>query len=98
MYIKLMQQSDMTPEVVQRLKELIIQLNPSISAEKLSDLRIKGSGSDLFCAFDGNELMGTATLIRYSVLSGNKAWIEDVVVDQKYRRKGVAKALTNALI
>lgn len=98
MDIKLMQPTDITPQVEQRINELMSQLNPSIKTEGLVNLTADASGCDVFCAFEGKEIMGMATLAFYKVLSGNKAWIEDVVVDQKFRRKGVAKALTHALI
>ena len=98
MNIKLMKPSEISPQVEQRLGQLMNQLNPSIKTEGLVGLTTEASGCELFCAFEGNEIMGMASLIMYKVLSGNKAWIEDVVVDQKFRRRGVAKALTQALI
>ena len=98
MNIKLIKPSEISPQVEQRIGELMNQLNPTIKTEGFVSLTTEASGCELFCAFEGNDIIGMASLIMYNVLSGNKAWIEDVVVDQNFRRKGVATALTHALI
>lgn len=47
----------------------------------------------LFFAIDEGEIIGTLTLVFYQIPSGLKAWIEDVIVDENARGKGVATAL-----
>ena len=44
-------------------------------------------------AKENDDITGTLTLVFYWVPSGVKAWIEDVIVDDKARGKGVATAL-----
>ena len=39
--------------------------------------------------------MGCSALIVIKIPTGNKAWIEDVVVDQSARGKGIGRALMN---
>lgn len=50
----------------------------------------------LFVAVDGARPCGMLTLAWYDAPSGRKAWIEDVVVDAAYRRRGAGRALVGA--
>ena len=51
----------------------------------------------LFVACDDARPCGMLTLAWYDVPSGRKAWIEDVVVDAAYRRRGAGVAHAAAL-
>ena len=51
---------------------------------------IKSEDTFVFVAEDGGEILGTVTLALYRIPSGTKAWIEDVVVDESARGKGVS--------
>ena len=44
------------------------------------------------------QIVGTATLATFQSPTGIHGWIEDVVVDEDYRHKGIEKALTEACI
>lgn len=44
------------------------------------------------------EIIGTATLATFQSPTGVHGWIEDVVVDQGFRHKGIGKALTEACL
>ncbi|MFM8744529.1 MAG: N-acetyltransferase family protein, partial [Cytophagales bacterium] len=44
------------------------------------------------------EIVGIATMCNYRVISGNKGWIEDVVVDAAARGKGVGLKMVEKLI
>lgn len=51
-------------------------------------------GTRLFVALDNDKIVGTVLLAAPMVIFvGQKDWIEDVVVDQSYRRRGIATAL-----
>jgi ribosomal protein S18 acetylase RimI-like enzyme len=52
----------------------------------------------LFVAFDGGVAVGTLTLVVFSIPTGLRAWIEDVVVDEDARGLGVGEALTMAAV
>lgn len=54
---------------------------------------IQSPNNYLFLATNGNDVLGTLTLVFYNVPSGIKAWIEDVIVDDTARGQGVATAL-----
>jgi predicted GNAT family acetyltransferase len=43
-------------------------------------------------------VLGTLTLIIFSIPTGRRGWIEDVVVDEGARGAGVGEKLTNAAI
>ena len=44
------------------------------------------------------QIVGTATLATFQSPTGVHGWIEDVVVDQGFRHKGIGKALTETCI
>lgn len=43
-------------------------------------------------------IMGTLTLAVFRIPTGLRAWIEDVVVDEKARGQGIGEALTRAAV
>ncbi|MEM8507761.1 MAG: GNAT family N-acetyltransferase [Bacteroidota bacterium] len=43
-------------------------------------------------------IVGIALMCYYNVISGKKAWIEDVVVDTKYRGRGIGRKLMDKLL
>jgi ribosomal protein S18 acetylase RimI-like enzyme len=44
------------------------------------------------------EIMGALTLVMFPIPTGLRAWIEDVVVDQAARGRGVGAALTQEAV
>ena len=46
----------------------------------------------------GDEIIGILTMVVFRLPTGIQAWIEDVVVDEIVRGKGVGKALTQAAL
>jgi ribosomal protein S18 acetylase RimI-like enzyme len=46
----------------------------------------------------GLQITGTLSLAFYKTPSGHHAWIEDVIVDEQYRGKGIGKALVKKAI
>ena len=85
-----------TPALVDAFARLLPQLSKSAPAptkEEVEEL-LAGSGTSVLVARDGEEIVGTLTLVVVRVPTGVKAWIEDVVVDDVARGKGVGEALT----
>ena len=91
-------------ERVTHINETIIsafeKLIPELTKEKdriptKKDLQkvVSSENNYLFIATGGFEIFGTLTLVFYWVPSGVKTWIEDVIVDDSARGKGVATAL-----
>jgi ribosomal protein S18 acetylase RimI-like enzyme len=91
--------TELTEELYQMCQRLVPQLttnNPPPRREEL-ELLISSNSSSLFLAKHpafGDEIIGMATLILYRVPTGLRAYIEDVVVDERARNKRVGEALT----
>ena len=87
--------STVTRELVSAFERLIPQLSsssPPPTREQLED--IVGSDScSLLIARDGEQVVGSLTLVVFPIPTGARAWIEDVVVDSTARGKGVGEAL-----
>ena len=63
------------------------------------EMIISDQNSHLFFAGnDDRSCIGMITVGIYVTPTGKKAWIEDVVVDEKFRGEGVGKRLTNFAI
>ena len=65
---------------------------------RLSDADAEALAALLPRARDGARPCGMLTLAWYDVPSGRKAWIEDVVVDAAYRRRGAGRGLVEAAV
>ncbi|TWO32274.1 GNAT family N-acetyltransferase [Seonamhaeicola sediminis] len=83
-------------DVLNAFKNLIPQLSSSSSLPSKKDLEtiINSNNTKLFVAEEGNNIIGTLTLVFNKIPTGEKAWIEDVVVSESARGKGVGKRLT----
>lgn len=101
MNIALMDQVD--DEIVQAFQRLMPQLTRH-SAPPTREELVEMSQSEqvfVFLAKDPDQhgfIVGTATLGTFRTPTGVHGWIEDVVVDQDYRRQGIGKALTEACL
>ena len=89
-----------SPELRDALNRLVPQL--SSSAKPLSDADVVRMTTDhdvvLFVAKNDDVIVGTLTLVVFAIPSGQRAWIEDVIVDADARGLGIGAALTNAAI
>lgn len=82
--------------VVDAFKELIPQLTDSDRYPSKEDLEniVSSEMNHLFVAIDDNsKIVGSMTLVLYRIPTGLKGMIEDVVVDQNARGKGIATSL-----
>ncbi len=52
----------------------------------------------VFVARDGERIVGLLTLVTFRILTGVRAWIEDVVVDDVARGAGAGSALVQAAL
>jgi ribosomal protein S18 acetylase RimI-like enzyme len=92
--------TEVTDELVRAFAALIPQLSsssPPPSADELGAI-IASSDSVLFVALLHGEIIGSLTLGFYRIPTGLKAWIEDVVVDDAGRGRGVGALLNEAAI
>ena len=85
-----------TDELVQAFARLLPQLSrsaPALDADTLHAL-VSWPGNHLLVARVDGRISGTLTLVTFPIPTGLRAWIEDVVVDQAVRGRGVGAALT----
>ena len=75
---------------------LLPQLDPSSklpSQEHFKEL-LKSKRTHFFIAErDNKEIAGILTIVTYDIPTGTKVWVEDVVVDNSERGKGIGKEL-----
>lgn len=89
-----------TAELAQELNALVRQLSKTaapLTVDALAEL-IESDSATLLLAETDARLVGTLTLITYAIPTGVRARIEDVVVDESARGKGVALELTNTAV
>ena len=90
--------TESTTESLNAVNRLLPQLSASakaISINRLQDLT-ESDSTKLFIGTDqSGEILGMLSLIVMKIPTGNKAWIEDVVVDESARGKGIGRDLMN---
>ncbi len=93
-------QTKVTNELVEVFARLIPQLSsttPPPGREALQEL-VDSEASTLFVARDHTDIVGSLTLAMFRIPTGLRAWIEDVVVDNSARGKGVGRLLNETAI
>lgn len=81
-----------------QLTKLYRQLNPELAQLPLETILEAGQSTDVAVCLDGKVLVGIALMARYKVISGHKGMIEDVVVAEAHRGKGIGKKLMGLLL
>jgi ribosomal protein S18 acetylase RimI-like enzyme len=93
--------TEVTDEVVDAFDRLIPQLsssNPPPGRDGLERI-VASDASILLVARDGDgTIVGSLTLAVFPIPTALRAWIEDVVVDEAGRGKGVGAALNRAAL
>ena len=87
--------TEVTPELVAAFARLVPQLSrssPPPSAAELAEM-IDSPASDVLIAVEDGAILGTLTLVTFRIPTGVRSWIEDVVVDDAARGKGVGDLL-----
>jgi GNAT superfamily N-acetyltransferase len=92
--------SEATPELQATLARLLPQLNPKLQVPDMARLRrlIADPAATLLVARDGYAIVGTTTVIVYTTPFWIKARLDEVVVDDSARGKGVGEALVKAAL
>ena len=91
---------DFSPEVAAAMRRLLLQLSASASPPSDADIEriVASPASRLLVARDGEAVVGMLTLALFPLPSGIRAWIEDVVVDERGRGRGIGEALNRAAL
>ena len=92
--------SELTPEIEDALARLLPQLNPKLTVPDHMRLERLVADPDvvLLLAWDGDVIVGTTTVIVYTTPFWIKARLDEVVVDERARGKGVGEALVKAAL
>ena len=94
--------TQMTSEVYGALIDLLPQVSASARRPTFSEAEeiVSTNATHLFMARDPMTLaiVGALTLVVFRIPTGVRAWIEDVVVDESERGKGIGRALCQAAI
>jgi len=86
--------TEASDELVDTIRGLLPQLTEARTPPTLEQLREVVEGQTLLVARDDDgTVLGTLTFVRYRVSSGIKGRIEDVIVDERARGRGVGEAL-----
>jgi ribosomal protein S18 acetylase RimI-like enzyme len=88
---------EVTGELLTAVAGLVAQLSssaPAPGAEALEALVRSPASRLLLARGEDGEIIGMLTLVLFPIPTGVRAWIEDVVVDERARGRGVAAALT----
>lgn len=90
------------PEVLSAVSKLVMQLDAHADQFTESDLQtiIESDATHLYLAYsqENNEIVGMVTLVVYRIPYKKKGWIEDVVVNESHRGKGIGTTLMQHVI
>src|SRR5512133_849084 len=103
MYMFIAKASEATDELYQALQRLIPQLGIHKLPPSREELRtlLNTQGATLLIAREpdqNSEIVGLLSLTIYRVPTGVRSIVEDVVVDEKMRRRGIGEALVRHAI
>jgi GNAT superfamily N-acetyltransferase len=92
--------TEATPEVHAALAHLLPQLNSQLPVPTMERLRaiVADPAVTLLLAREGQEILGTTTVIVYTTPFWIKARLDEVVVDEAARGKGIGEALVKACL
>jgi ribosomal protein S18 acetylase RimI-like enzyme len=87
-------------ELVAAFARLVPQLSSSSPPPTERELAaiVTSRATALFVAREHGEIVGSLSLVLFRIPTGLRAWIEDFVVDESARGKGVGEALNRAAI
>jgi len=94
--VEIFQPSQADEATLRAVNQLLPQLSssaPPLNLERLIEI-IQSSSVHLYIAREEKEVLGMLSLVLFPIPTGMRAWVEDVVVDEKARGKGVGKALS----
>ncbi len=96
--IKILKEVD--EKAVTKIHKLIFQLANEEITPNLEDFQnfLNLPNTYFFVAIAENEIVGIGTFVYYVIPTGKKGWIEDIVVDENQRGKGIAEKLIRKML
>lgn len=98
MEIKLITRKEVTENLQEQLSQLYLQLNSELNQLSLERILDEKEYIDVVVCLDNKELIGIAMMANYKVVSGYKGMIEDVIVSDMHRGKGIGRKLMELLL
>lgn len=98
--VEILEITEVDDELIEAMNRLIPQLsasNPPPSSDELAAI-VDSDATMLLIARDESGILGSLTLALFRIPTGLRAWIEDVVVDEAARGKGVGRLLNEAAL
>ena len=96
--IKQLYLTDLNEAIQTQVSDLFKQLAPDIKQLSLKEVLDKKNNCSVLCYEENGRIVGLAVMCSYKVMSGYNGWIEDVIVDENYRGKGIGRKLIEKLI
>ena len=87
-----------TDEESRQIASLVAQLSSKEVIPSYFNAVAQAPHTQLFAARLDEQIVGVLVLAHYPTLTGRKAWIEDVVVDNAKRGAGIGRALVERAI
>lgn len=98
MNVEILQASEVTNEIQISISELYKQLSTSIKQLPIKGI-LENNGNLVFAiCYEDRKVVGMAMMATYKVISGHKGMIEDVIVDEGQRGKGIGRKLMEKLL
>jgi len=98
MKIDILKKPDLSSAIARQISELYQQLGGDKNQVDLDAILEESNPIILAYCMDEGKVIGIASMCTYKVISGEKGWIEDVVVDASSRGKGIGRKLMDTLI
>ncbi|MAG03691.1 MAG: GNAT family N-acetyltransferase [Acidimicrobiaceae bacterium] len=98
--VEIREATEVDDALLEAMARLVPQLSGSSPAPDRGELAtiVDSEASILLLAEEHGEILGAMTLVVFRIPTGVRAWIEDVVVDEAARGRGVGEALNRAAI
>ncbi|MDC6388371.1 GNAT family N-acetyltransferase [Maribacter sp. PR1] len=98
MEVTLLTKNEITEDLQNQLSQLYLQLNAELKQLPLKKILEEKDYVDIAVCYEDNQLIGIAMMANYKVVSGYKGMIEDVIVSENYRGRGIGRKLMEVLL
>jgi len=98
--MEIFEAKEVTDELEEAFRRLIPQLSSTAAVPGRKELQemIDSPAVILLMARDEGRIVGSLSLVVFRNPTGVRAWIEDVIVDESARGRGIGEAITHAAI